>query len=151
VQETLLFYKQSLVASVQHTKLFALPFIRDNEIDEISVKILDEEMKRCHRHGGCLIVTPQHRNSLLLKQHDCNVYLEEDQSKALLVDILDESDAILEPSFQLVYAMGTKLHLPSLSNRCTMFQSLLTILSREEGQASLGLLKDPTAFYKQDS
>ncbi|CAJ1961699.1 unnamed protein product [Cylindrotheca closterium] len=151
LQEALLFYQQSLVASVQHTKIFTLPFIRDFDIDEFSVKILDEEMRRCYMHGGCLIVTPQHRNSLLLKQHDCNVSLKADLSKTLIVDVLDESDAILEPSFQLVYAMGTKLDLPSRSNRCTMFQSLLTILSRGECQALLGLLTDSTAFYKQDS
>jgi hypothetical protein len=41
---------------------------------------------------------PQHRNSLLLKQYDQDVFV--DGLKESFVDILDESDAILSHDFQ---------------------------------------------------
>lgn len=171
LQEALLFYQQCLVASVQNTKLFALPFVRDHDINEFKVKILDEELRRCHLFGGCLIMTPQHRNSLLLKQHDANLYLA-NLPQEQIFDVIDESDAILEPSFQLVYAMGTKQDLPSRSTRCSVLQSLLSILSTGKWKAKtmmssslltlspgewatsmhlLQLLENPKAFHKENS
>ncbi|CAJ1952432.1 unnamed protein product [Cylindrotheca closterium] len=147
LQEALLFFQQSLVASVQHTKLFTLPFNRDNVLDEFTVKLMDEELRCCHKHGGCLVVTPHDRNSLLLKQHEVHIQLK-GLPEVDIIDLFDESDAILEPKFQLVYAMGKKQNLPSCANRCTVFQSLLIMLTRGECATSSDLLEDPAAFYK---
>lgn len=53
-----------------------------------------------------MFVTPQDRNSLLLKQHDDGVFVP--GRKLAFADILDKSDAILDPTFRLFMPLGPK-------------------------------------------
>eukprot|EP00977_Amphora_coffeiformis_P029239 scaffold39593_cov176-Amphora_coffeaeformis.AAC.1 len=127
--EAIHYYRRSLAASKQSIKIFTIPFQRDFVLDESSAKLLSDEMTRCWTQGGCLFVTPQHSNSLLLKQHDVGIMvpgLGED-----VTDLFDESDAILHYKFQLVYAVGNQIPLPARSHRCAAVKVLLTILARD--------------------
>ena len=73
-------------------------------------------------------MTPQHRNSLLLRQHEISSFVNGFGPDTK--EILDESDAILSHEFQLVYAMGTQSQLPQGQRRWIVLQCLLTRLAR---------------------
>jgi len=100
IYEAMNYYRATLASSVQGVKLFSLPFDRGVPLDERLAWQLSDEITKCKEHLGCLVVTAQHRNSLLLKQYDQNVFV--DGLRDSYVDILDESDAILHHEFQLV-------------------------------------------------
>jgi hypothetical protein len=107
ISEALAYYRTVLVSSVQNVKLFSLPFDRGIPLDDNRSLQLSDEIAKCKEQGGCFVVTPQHRNSLLLKQYDQDVFVE--GLKESFVDIFDESDAILSHDFQLVYALGSQV------------------------------------------
>lgn len=48
------------------------------------------------------------------------------------VDILDESDEVLNHKSQLVYAWGAQCHLPSLSERVVVIQHVLEVLCKDQ-------------------
>jgi hypothetical protein len=152
VGEALAHFRKSLVSSVlsvQHVKIFSLPFSRDIPLDGMIASQLSDEIARCREHLGCLVVTPQHRNSLLLKQYDQqDVFV--DGLNASFVDILDESDAILSHEFQLVYALGTQVPLPSGSCRWTVLQALLIILARSTNEVLSSILSDPLLVHRDE-
>ena len=79
-------------------------------------------------------MTPQHRNSLELKQYDENCVFVPALSEPF-VDVLDESDAILDTKVQLVYALGKQVPLPDGPRRWLMAEILLRILSRTQNVA----------------
>lgn len=123
--EALQYFRLSLVASVHSVNLFTLPFQRSFVLNQKTSNLLADEMRRCWTLGGCLVVTPQHRNSLLLKQYDSDVTVGGLEDS--VVDILDESDAILDYNFQLVYAIGNQIPLPSCSTRYHAAEALLKV------------------------
>lgn len=149
INEALAYYRAVLVASVQNVKLFSLPFDRSVPLDAIRSSQLSDEIARCKEQDGCLVVTPQHRNSLLLKQYDQGEFV--DGLKESFVDILDESDAILSHDFQLVYALGTQVPLPGGPCRWTVLQALLTVLARSESKDIVRITKDDALVHRECS
>jgi hypothetical protein len=123
-------YRLSLTASVQHIKILSLPFQRDFPLDQEHAVRLSESLVRCNAGRSCLLVTPQHRNSLLLKQFDQSVMVCGLQES--FIDVIDESDAVLHQSFQLVYALGEQEPLPDGQTRWTMIETFLQIFAESE-------------------
>jgi hypothetical protein len=139
-----------LVASVQNVRVCSLPFNRENPLDEEHAAILTEELARCRDHLGCLIVTPQHRNSLLLKQYDNDVFVH--GLKCRFSDVVDETDAILDHEFQLVYAIGEQAPLPDGPCRWGMVEAFLQIIARGVGEEEVDrILRDPSCVHKESS
>jgi Protein of unknown function (DUF3638) len=102
---------------------------------------LSDEVERCKLFNGAFIVTPQHRLSLLLKQHEQVVGIDKGGGNSFL-DILDESDAILSHEFQLVYALGSQQELPNGRSRWKVLNALLLLLSRSKARDIATIVHD---------
>ncbi|KAL3918407.1 MAG: hypothetical protein SGILL_004248, partial [Bacillariaceae sp.] len=142
LHEAVEYYRKALVSSVQTMKLFTLPFHRSMTLDVSNESIISDELRLCHELNGFLVVSPQHRNSLLLKQYDHKVFV-----KGLALptrDIIDESDAILHYNFQLVYALGDQVPLPDGPSRWNAMESLIVLLSECDFES----LTDPKLVYR---
>jgi hypothetical protein len=98
-----------------------MPFHRDTQLLSSNACILSVQIGSLRENHGCLFATPQDRNSLLLKQHDNGVFIP--GLKLAFADILDESDAILDPTFLLVYAITTQEPLPHGPRRWAMMEA----------------------------
>lgn len=147
INEAIDYYRSALVASVQNLRVFSLPFHRDTPLGDTQSQLLSQVMQQCRDLFGCLIVTPQDRNSLLMKQLDDHITvacLEEP-----FTDVLDESDAILDYEFQLVYATGTQNPLPDGRHRWLSMMVFLQALVDVEFTELLHLLCDPTKVHKE--
>jgi hypothetical protein len=147
IHEAIDFYRRVLVASIQHVKLFVLPFHRDLPLEEQNVHGLSKELELCREQLGFLVVSPQHRNSLLLKQHDQGGLIQGLQP--LSRDILDESDAILHHDFQLVYALGDQIPLPHGPMRWVVFETFIKILARGECKMASNIISRPAMAHKE--
>jgi len=147
IHEAIDFYRIVLVASIQHVKLFTLPFDRSLLLDEEPAGAISDEIASCKHHRGCCVLTAQQRNSLLLKQYDQDVFVE--GLKELYTDVLDESDAILDEQFQLVYALGTQVKLPAGPDRWTVLQALIMTLCRAKEGKMLEILNDTALVHKE--
>ncbi|CAB9516872.1 Protein of unknown function (DUF3645) [Seminavis robusta] len=142
-------YRLSLTASIQHVKIFSLPFQRNFDLAPASEKMISEEILRVKESGGCLLVTPQQRNSLLLKQYDSNTTVRGLENP--FVDVIDESDAILHQSFQLVYALGDQEPLVDGQARWTVAETFLQILAGSNCQEISRVRQDPTLMHSEPS
>ncbi|CAB9529821.1 Protein of unknown function (DUF3645) [Seminavis robusta] len=141
-------YKNVLTASSQHVRIIMLPFQRNFPLEEIHSKVLSEEVARC-KVGKCfMMVTPQHRNSLKLKQQDHGILVQGMQLDS--IDIIDECDAILHQSFQLVYALGDQEHLPDGSARWAMVEALLQLLAESTNPDIVGIRDNPSFVHAED-
>jgi Protein of unknown function (DUF3638) len=147
LHEAIDFYRNVLVASLQGIKLFSLPFQRDFPLETDEALVLTDELTTCKRHNGFLVVTPQHRNSLLLKQHDRGMRVKGLEQS--FTDLIDESDAILHHDFQLVYAIGSQLPLPDGPSRWTTFETFLKILARDECFETSTILSNPRLVHRE--
>lgn len=147
IHEAIDFYRIVLVASIQRVKLFTLPFDRSLLLDEEVAGAISDEMTRCKFHRGFFVVTAQQRNSLLLKQYDQDVFVKGLEER--YTDVLDESDAILDEQFQLVYALGTQVKLPAGPDRWTMLQALIMTLCRTKEGKMLEILNDASLVHKE--
>jgi Protein of unknown function (DUF3638)/Protein of unknown function (DUF3645) len=143
------YYNRILNASSQIVKPYTLPFHRDVRLDKETGKLLSDEIERCRATNGFFIVTPQHRNSLLLKQYDQDVFVE--GLREQFMDIIDESDAILSHEFQLVYALGCQKPLPAGSARWLMVQALLTLLSRSTAAHIINVTSNSELVHRESS
>jgi hypothetical protein len=146
VQEATEYYRLTLTASIQHVRLFLFPFQRDLALDETIASQISDEIGRCRTLNACIIATPQHRNSLLLKQHDVDVKVEGLLAYRFL-EVLDESDAILDHQFQLVYALGSQFPLPDGASRWNMFLALLVLLARGDDDQLTSLVSDAETVH----
>jgi Protein of unknown function (DUF3638)/Protein of unknown function (DUF3645) len=111
---------------------------------------LSDELERCKLFNGAFIVTPQHRLSLLLKQHEHDICLPEDAVNCFH-DILDESDAILSHEFQLVYALGSQQALPNGRSRWQVLNALLLLLSRSKNRDIAVIVHDDQVTSREQS
>ena len=94
-----------------------------------------------------MIVTPQHRLSLMLKQAEHNVPSVGFED-AGFVNVLDESDALLSHEFQLVYALGTPQDLPNGPSRWKVLQAFLLILCRNKANNIVSILDNKKAYQE---
>lgn len=89
---------------------------------------------------GIILTLPEYRLSFQLKIYEAPVKNETESARILLRthkwlnenvrNILDESDAILQPKYQLIYTMGEQLSLDGGAQRWTVIQALLKRLPR---------------------
>lgn len=139
LNEAFNYLHRCLTASVLHRQLFLMPFQRQIKLKEDHVRAMWTTFERCRTNLGALCVAPEHRLSLDLKWHD--VLLERKNGSKVLqamqllfdtrfADILDESDEILSHRYELNYAVGHAMRLPSGEVRWTVAQSLLRQLQR---------------------
>ena len=140
-------YKSILTASALHVRIFLLPYQRNFPLDESTEPVISEEMELCKGGNGCMLVTPQHRNSLVLKQHDGTVKVQGLSISA--VDVIDESDAILDSSFQLVYALGEQQQLPDGEIRWKMIETFISLLVDSSTPQIEALRQDLDALHRE--
>jgi hypothetical protein len=137
------------VASIQNVKLFTQPFNREVNLDDGVALCLSDELERCKLFNGAFIVTPQHRLSLRLKQHELDIGVTERTADNCFHDILDESDAILSHEFQLVYALGSQQELPNGRSSWKILNALLLLLSRSSAKGISSVVLDGKTTYRE--
>jgi hypothetical protein len=141
--------------SLRHTlgglldqRVYSVPCRRDLSIEQVAPNILDI-YKDCMKNRGIVVTLPEHRLSFQLKGYDNAYRIASDKHAKSLIniqrwvdqhtrDILDESDEILSVKYQLVYTMGSQVHISGGNLRWVMAQKLLKILPRR----MVDLLKD---------
>lgn len=151
IGEFIEYFRNALVATVQNVKLFTLPVNRDIKFGETTALRLYDELEKCSVLNGSLVVTPQHRLSLLLKQHEQGVFVDLRKLRGHFVDILDESDSILSHEFQLVYAIGAQENLPDGPSRWKMVQAFLLLLCRCDNNDLTGLIYDEETVHTEQT
>jgi hypothetical protein len=115
----------------------------------VKVRSMRLGLERCREEGGFICVAREHRQSLFLKRQE--IYADQDSDRECdaladiqrqpVIDILDESDALLNCKQQLVYAWGAQQDLPDAATRWQVPQELLHVLATNEEVKSI--LKDP--------
>jgi hypothetical protein len=123
-----------------------MPFCRDVVPNTKMVHRMRIVLERCREDGGFLCVCREDRQSLLLKQQEMyeNRKVFEalaDFHKQPVIDILDESDALLSCKQQLVYAWGRQEDLPDSVARWQVAQEVIHVLVTNEEVQSI--LSDP--------
>lgn len=126
--------RQSL-GGMLNRRIYIFPCRRNCGIDEKGAETIQKSYEKCMKTGGVVMTLPEHQLSFQLKIYEtarkCNVEL----SKLLLNtfewlnkhvrSVMDESDAILQPKYQLVYTIGEELPLDGANLRWTILQDLL--------------------------
>ena len=141
-------YRSMLTSSVHNIKIFTLPFDRNKPLEACHADAITDELKYCLEGYGCFVVSPQHRNSLLLKQYDENIFVKGLRENSFY-DILDESDEILSHVFQLVYAIGEQKPLPNGPSRWTVIEAFFKVLVRSELSAVNSIISNPELAHKE--
>eukprot|EP01036_Dinobryon_divergens_P022332 gene22332-30577_t len=136
LDEAFSYLHRYLCASVLHRKIFLLPFNRDVIVKDTIV--LDAVIKYCAQSRGCFCIAPEQRLSLLLKSDELACAGPEEKVVAeklraiecshRFYDIMDEADEILRHKYELVYAVGSSVSLPSGAARWNAVQNILRII-----------------------
>ena len=142
-----------LTGGLLATQLFLLPFHRDVQVTPQRAAVLLAHAEYARRQGGALLVTPESRLSMHLKQrelraaatgsgdpYNADAYdAAADKLERIEAlpwhDVYDESDALLRVKLQLVYAVGSPGALPYLQKRAAALAALLRAL-RDDPTAS---------------
>ncbi|OJD32549.1 uncharacterized protein BKCO1_37000177 [Diplodia corticola] len=121
-------------------RIFHAPFTRENRLEASQVTQLRAHFEQC-RTDQCVVVTlPEHMMSFRLTgrerlrteaQLGWQIIDLEKWLSATCRDVLDESDAILDPRFQLVYSMGNQRMMDGQPDRWVLTQRLLALFSRQ--------------------
>ena len=130
--------------------IYHLPFSRSltGEYSRQQFESLHELMAECMHDRGILVVQPEHVLSLKLTsvQKQLSMHLSSDESinqasggaflelqkwvQSYSRDILDESDEVLHPRFQLIYTVGVQQHLEAYPDRWTITQQILRLVKK---------------------
>ncbi|KIZ06296.1 hypothetical protein MNEG_1660 [Monoraphidium neglectum] len=151
-----------LTASALGRKLAVLPFNRDVQLTELQARTIAACVAHMRQEGGLLLVAPEWRLSLLLKQrelwhrardsHDEAAAATEEVLEAVgqlpYVDLLDESDELLRHKWQLIYAWGSPQDLPSRSERVSAVLALLQLVSSDLAPSANGTLPPGSAVLE---
>lgn len=133
-------------------RIYHVPFTRNAPMDESLVGELEDIYCECQAHRGILIALPEHILSFRLIGQDLasrGSDLAERVNKlaAWLQDncrnIIDESDEVLDPKFQLVYTVGHQRTMDGHSDRWEIAQTLLSVLENEAMELQR---EDPTCL-----
>ncbi|KAH0835817.1 hypothetical protein J3R83DRAFT_9676 [Lanmaoa asiatica] len=132
--------------------IYHLPFSRTPEYDTdgkvISLQIDDLRtlMSQCMAERGILLVQPEHVVSLKLMSQSGDAQGASDSASKWLGlqkwihshvrDILDESDEILHPRFQLIYTIGQQQHMDGYPDRWTISQQVLRLVKKHADSLS---------------
>lgn len=104
-----------VTAGIVSRKLFKIPYNRQIALTASTVRCIRHSMMYCQESLGAIIVTPEHRLSLYLKETElrlmgCEQRMDkifgelQEISNIPISDVLDESDEILNHRYQLIYA-----------------------------------------------
>ncbi|KAI0057670.1 hypothetical protein BV25DRAFT_1970711 [Artomyces pyxidatus] len=130
------------LCGLANRRVFWLPFSRNIPMESKNVSLVREVLEQCAREGGILIFQPEHDLSLNLMTVDrrlnasttaeqvfaSSLYDTQDWLKKHARDILDESDEILNVSYQLVYTMGKPNPVEEHPARWMIVQEIFTRL-----------------------
>lgn len=142
----------SRLGGILNRRIYHLPFSRDTPMDQNLVEELEEVYRECHARRGILIALPEHILSFRLLGQDLasrgsNLAERVIRLAAWLQDtcrnIIDESDEVLDPKFQLVYTVGHQRTMDGHSDRWEIAQALLTLLENEATELQR---EDPTCL-----
>ena len=128
-----------LCASVLAIKTFHLPFSRDVVLTPERAQTLIVSLDHCRTSRGVVLVAPEHRLSLKLKQVELlhkgavEIFQRLQQLERFnFLDVLDEVDEILRTKNKLIYALGNQEQLPSKESRWNAMQALLGTLTTSD-------------------
>lgn len=121
-------------------RIYHIPFARDTPLDKTTLDQLRETYVECQRQRGILIVLPEQVLSFRLVGLDL---MNRDPALAPQAiglekwlqsncrNIIDESDEVLDPKFQLVYTVGSQHTVDGHSDRWDIIQTLLALVDRQ--------------------
>ncbi|PYI01554.1 hypothetical protein BO78DRAFT_423452 [Aspergillus sclerotiicarbonarius CBS 121057] len=120
--------------------IYHVPFSRKTALESQTVDDLRVIYKQCQDHRGVLLALPEHILSfrlvgLDLIDRDPRLAPKAIRLEAWLQDhcrkVIDESDEILDPKFQLVYTVGCQQSLDGDSDRWQITQGLLSLVEQQ--------------------
>ncbi|KAJ9453253.1 hypothetical protein DIPPA_05970 [Diplonema papillatum] len=135
LREGLDFMRRTLTASLFRIPVLELPFERTTQVNATMLRSYRLALERCRDLHGFVAVTPEFVLSLALKKREAQLQggdLYKVFKKNTTIDylsILDESDALLHPKYELVYAMGDAAPLSSGQSRWEAAHALLRVLA----------------------
>lgn len=136
-KETIASLSKSLSGLVQ-TPLYWLPFSRSTTVKEETATQLRDLWKECRSSRGILLALPEHLNSFRLIGKDQLTAGRLQVAQRLLAaqkfldnnsrDIIDESDEVLKPAYELVYTNGAPRPLSGAPYRWDILLSVLDVI-----------------------
>lgn len=130
------------IGGLANRRIFYMPFSRDTKVSVSQVTEMQELYALCVRSGGILVVQPEHILSFKLMALD-RLMSGASQDQGLIIanalwesqtwvskhsrDVLDESDELLHPRYQLIYTIGLQQPFEDHPNRWTTILQLLAI------------------------
>lgn len=120
--------------------IYYFPFSRNTPMDSTLVFQLQRIYHDCQRNRGILIALPEQILSFRLvgldKINECentaeNLIRLEQWLQSNCRDIVDESDEVFDPKFQLVYTVGNQQSMDGQSDRWEITQAVLAVVERE--------------------
>ncbi|CAM9355098.1 unnamed protein product [Chrysoparadoxa australica] len=150
----------TLTASVLRVPFVELPFSRDVEVGEhpACTQAMFQCLERCRQLGGAVLMAGSHLLSMKLKSHEVALQngVEDVAYKMLKTvlqaptwDVLDESDALLNPRQHSIYASGAPQRMPDGKERWIAAQALLRVLAYNDRVQSI--LSRPGVAVSQPS
>jgi hypothetical protein len=134
LQETIDFFHFNLTATTLNVFLLEQPFHRDISLTPREARIL----KNIVNNGCCMIISPEYRLSMKLKaleikDSEPKVKLELDKVFEISwINIIDESDALMDFKYQLTYSVGSPSPLSDLDSRYKVAEVILRTLNESE-------------------
>ena len=118
--------------------LYFMPFCREIDTTEENLSTIEDLFYECFTNYGALLAQPEHILSFKLMVRKKRIYgpmeiaIKLQDIQQLLVeksrDVLDESDEILDPRFQLIYMLGHQKHLDGVPDRWVIIQTVLHLV-----------------------
>eukprot|EP00727_Mastigamoeba_balamuthi_P014762 m51a1_g9911 hypothetical protein (2918) ;mRNA; r:112489-126161 len=138
LRECVGYLQQYLTAGLFRIPVLLLPFNRGTPSTQLLLRSYCLALQRCRDLGGFVALAPEHRLSLALKSREASNGADDGAGTAALfkrclavqtVDIVDESDAVLYPKYELVYALGDPAGLESGESRWACVEAVLWALN----------------------
>jgi hypothetical protein len=119
-------------------RIYYMPFSRSLKLDQSAAETMLDVLKDCRRHGGILLVQPEHILSFRLMAPESYIAGKDSVGKTLMAtqdffdrhsrDIVDESDENFSVRFELIYTMGTQQPIEHSPDRWFLIQQVLDLV-----------------------
>lgn len=139
LRQSLHFLSQRL-GGLMNRLVYYIPFSRDTPIEKSTVDLLWSIYRCCKHQKGILIALPEQILSFRLVGLDMMGMSGDIISEPIRLEqwmqsncrnIIDESDEVLDPKFQLVYTVGNQQSMDGHSNRWEIIQAVLAIVEAQ--------------------
>ena len=132
--EALGYFQDALTSGVVRVPVATFPFNRSVTMTPENIQTMYTMFTHCRNVNAVIVVAPEHRLSLRLKtldQADGDQELQQMVKKMdeCVVELFDESDALLHYQYELVYAVGTPKPLCQAILRADIMGSVIAALS----------------------